>query len=135
MITYKPEISEYNSDKIIELLDDNFDSLESIKVALFIDVSDKKFIYKLFQKLYECGCQVTVISSASRLFNPYNNREIFEYNNVAICKLEDHSIVNTFHPLKDALIIDLTGKSLNDSFIHDADGNTYYDVITAMDKT
>ena len=29
MITYKPEISEYNSDKIIELLDDNFDSLES----------------------------------------------------------------------------------------------------------
>ena len=48
MITYKPEISEYNSDKIIELLDDNFDSLESIKVALFIDISDKKFIYKLF---------------------------------------------------------------------------------------
>lgn len=133
MITYKPEISEYNSDKIIELLDDNFDSLEAVKVALFIDVSDKKFIYKLFQKLYECGCQVTVISSVTD--NPYNNREIFEHNDVAICKLEDHSIFNTFHPLKDALIIDLTGKSLNDSFIHDADGNAFYDVITAMEKS
>ena len=133
MITYKPEISEYNTDKIIELLDDNFESLETIKVALFIDISDKKFIYKIFQKLYECGCQVTVISSVTG--NPYNNREIFEHNDVAICKLEDHSIFNTFHPLKDALIIDLTGKSLNDSFIHDADGNAFYDVITAMEKS
>lgn len=132
MITYKPEISEYNSDKIIELLDDNFESLETIKVALFIDISDKKFIYKIFQKLYECGCQVTVISSATG--NPYNNREIFEHNDVAICKLEDHSIFNTFHPLKDALIIDLTGKSLNASFIYDADGNAYYNVITALEK-
>ena len=133
MITYKPEISEYNTDKIIELLDDNFDSLEAVKVALFIDVSDKKFIYKLFQKLYECGCQVTVISSTSRLFNPYNNREIFEHNDVAICKLDDHSIFDTYHPLKDALIIDLTGKSLNASFIHDVDGNVFYNVITAME--
>lgn len=132
MITYKPEISEYNTDKIIELLDDNFESLETIKVALFIDISDKKFIYKIFQKLYECGCQVTVISYVTG--NPYNNREIFEHNDVAICKLEDHSIFNTFHPLKDALIIDLTGKSLNTSFIHDADGNAFYNVITALDK-
>lgn len=132
MIIHKPELSEFNTDKIIELLDDHFDRLENISVTLFMYNTEEKMIMKLAQKLYKCGCQVTIDSSSNWIGRSYYNRRItFENSDVVICNLNQKEINETFHPSSGSIIIDMSGNSLNDDFIKNANMNNFYTLITS----
>lgn len=131
MIIHKPELSEFNTDKIIELLDDRFDSLEDLSVTLFMYNSEEKLIMKLAQKLYKCGCQVTIGSSSNWIGSSYHNRrDAFEKSNVVICNLNKKEINGTFHPTPNSIIIDMSGESLNDSFMENGNNTNFYTIIT-----
>lgn len=132
MIIHKPELSEFNTDKIIELLDDHFDRLENISVTLFMYNTEEKMIMKLAQKLYKCGCQVTIDSSSNWIGRGYYNRRItFENSDVVICNLNQKEINETFHPSSGSIIIDMSGNSLNDDFIKNANMTNFYTLITS----
>lgn len=132
MIIHKPELSEFNTDKIIELLDDHFDRLENISVTLFMYNTEEKMIMKLAQKLYKCGCQVTIDSSSNWIGRSYYNRRItFENSDVVICNLNQKEINETFHPSSGSIIIDMSGNSLNDDFIKNANMTNFYTLITS----
>lgn len=132
MIIHKPELSEFNTDKIIELLDDHFDRLENISVTLFMYNTEEKMIMKLAQKLYKCGCQVTIDSSSNWIGRSYYNRRItFENSDVVICNLNQKEINETFHPSSGSIIIDMSGNSLNDDFIKNANMTNFYILITS----
>lgn len=132
MIIHKPELSEFNTDKIIELLDDHFDKLEDLSVTIFMYNTEEKLIMKLAQKLYKCGCQVTIGSSSNWVGSSYySRRDAFEKANVVICDLNENEINGTFHPAPNSIIIDMSGKSLNDSFMESANNNNFYTIITS----
>lgn len=132
MIIHKPELSEYNTDKIIELLDDCYDSLDDLNVTIFMYNSEEKLIMKLAQKLYKCGTQVNIGSSSNWTGGSYHNRrDTFEKSDVVICNLNVKEINDTFHPMNKAIIIDMSGNSLNENFLANAENCNFYTVITA----
>lgn len=118
----------YNPDKIIEFLDEMYDYLTNLKVSIFTYNSNKEFSMKLIQKLYDCGCQVTIISST---FDYCNARNAMENSNVVICYLNKQEVNGTFHPTHNSIILDITGESLNKDFLDNSKNSNHFAVYTS----
>ena len=109
MVYRDSSILEYNTDRIIEFLDDHFDTLNNLEVVVFTYHYDKKFMMKIAEKLLECGCNVTLCN--------YTENEI-----------------SLSYPHTGAIILDITGKSLSEMFMEIAETNPVYSVYTSKTK-
>ena len=111
-------INDYASaEDIVKFLDEQYESLEGLKVSLFIYKEDIGFILKLLEMLNSCGCEVTVIGSSK---DHENNRMLFELSDVIVCALMDHEINQTYYPKLNSRLIDITCASCNVEFIKNA---------------
>lgn len=127
MIYRDSSILEYNSDKIIEFLDDHFDTLNNLEVAIFTYHYDKKFMMKIAEKLLECGCNVILCNYNK---DAMNIRDTMEVADVSICNYTENEIPLSY-PDAGAIILDITGHSLSESFIEAAENNHSYSVYTS----
>lgn len=128
MVTVIPEMSEYNTNQIIEFLDDKFASLTGVKVAILAGNDNKNFMMNLIRKLYDCGCQVTIISST---LNYYEMRELVSISDVCLSFFNNHEINDTVHHSLNAIIVDITGNSCTDAYVKIAKNNTFYKLYTS----
>ena len=125
MVTRINGLDEFNSDDIIKLLDSHFQDLNLISVSLIMENEDKKFLMKLVQKLYECGCEINISSNMNILSNI---RSTIEKSDVIICKLNNGLINDTFH-FSNNMLIDLSGKSVTDSFLNTHENNNLAEIM------
>lgn len=123
-----PSMSMYNTDKIIEMLDEKYSSLTQLKVSILTGNENKRFTMNLIKKLYDCGCQVTIISSTLHYFSM---RNVIDNSDVCLCFFENFEINGTIHPNAKTVIYDITGKSCTAEFLDTADKNNYYEVYTS----
>lgn len=128
MLWSNPSMSEYDTNQIIRMLDENYSNLTNIKVALLTGNENKKFTMNLIKKLYDCGCQVTIISST---LNYYTMREAINNSDVCMCFFNNNEINETIHPNERTFFFDFTGHSFTEEFKNAAKANTWYTVYTA----
>ena len=127
MVYRDSDILEYTTDSIIRFLDDHFDSLYNLEVVIFTYHNDKRFMTKLTEKLLDCGCNVTLCNYNKEAMNLRSN---IAFADVAICNYTENEIPLSY-PDEGTIILDITGKSLSDLFIEDAEVNPRYSVYTS----
>ena len=127
MVYRDSSILEYNTDRIIEFLDDHFDTLNNLEVVVFTYQYDKKFMMKIAEKLLECGCNVTLCNYSKEAMNL---RDKIKLADVAICNYTENEI-SLSYPHTGAIILDITGKSLSEMLMEIAETNPAYSVYTS----
>lgn len=128
MLWNNPSISEYDTNAIIKMLDDKYSNITNLRVALLTGNDNKKFTMNLIKKLYDCGCQITIISST---LNYYHMREVIDRADVCMCFFNNNEINDTIYPKANTMVVDFTGHSLTKEFKEAAKVNSWYDVYTA----
>lgn len=128
MLWNNPSISEYDTNKIIEMLDERYANITNLRIALLTGNENKKFTMNLIKKLYDCGCQVTIISST---LDYYHMREVIDNSDVCMCFFNNNEINDTIHPKANTMMVDFTGHSFTKEFKDAARENSWYEIYTA----